>query len=256
MNRIPIWAVLCPASVPWLETRLAALTESVASEASAPPWRILAGRGTYSAVLTDESSLTDAEQSVAAELSAELGGPVYAMRPRDAAELGPDGWLVWQFQRGHVTEEIREHPSAFAERLGCPLQPAAPTRAIARSLAVVEGVGPDSVRAAITGNPLLAKLGILPNRRGTVVYPVRGTGVDVVELCDALPEATVYRVISGPAPERFAVHVFRGESELGAFEADGTRVPGVPALDAIDGARTRAEILAELDVQSTLLGEG
>jgi hypothetical protein len=253
MKETPIWAVLCPTSPQWLEEHRDAL---LPVEEDAPPAAVLvlSGTGEYAGLVTFDLALIDVELPVAERAASQLGRAVYAMRPVDAIELAPDGALVWQVEPNGSARDIPEDPFAFAERLGCPLVPPKPARRVVRSAVVVEGVAPDAVRAALADYPLLSALDIRANRRGTLVTAPRGVGVDSSDIREVLPEARVIRVLHGPQPTRFAVHIGQGNAALGAFERSGLALHGVPMLHTFEGSTEPLEILAKLDVPPSALG--
>jgi hypothetical protein len=81
-------------------------------------------------------------------------------------------------------------------------------------------------------------------------------GVFLYDLADALSGATVYRLITGPTPDRFGILIVRGGLDVGYFEVPDVEMTGVPKLAAVKGETTPSKIAAALGVPPALLGIG
>jgi len=203
------WAVLAPLPAPQLERRAERLWREMGGLPGDPdyPWEVIAGSGAYSALVDHEPGSEGRDEDVAESLSREVTEPVYLMRLREDEEV------VWELERGRVTQQLSELPYAVATRLDCPLPGAPVYRAApaARSLCVVEGADPEAVAHALGfDRPPSGPMYVMSGRVGALVYSERGSmAAFLYDLSAAFP-GPVYLLVAGSSPGRFVCGIVQG----------------------------------------------
>src|SRR5262249_22087420 len=97
--------------------------------------------------------------------------------------------------------------------------PAGPPPATQRSVCVVEGAALEEVKGALGDLAANPGLHLQNTGGGMLFYSDAGeTGPFLHTLARALPAATVYRLVTGPAAGRLGVLFVRGPVDVGYFE--------------------------------------
>jgi hypothetical protein len=243
------WALLVPVPASALARTVdrAWLERFGEDEDDVARWVVRAGSGPYSAVVCHEPGSEGDDEALALQLSAQVPGEIYALRFLEGADI------VWVFAAGAFTREEPASPFDVAARLGCPLVEERPSPAPGHSFCVVEGATADAVARIVAEAVPGAPVKVEANTIGAVVYAERGdTAMLGGDIAFALPDATVYTVLLGPAPDRFGVLVLKGERDVGSFEAVGPTLPNLDPLPSIKGATAPRDVLAALAVPEHL----
>jgi hypothetical protein len=254
--RMPTWAVIVPASAPWLRRRSKELrmrllgmdADDLADLEQEYPWRVVNGTGTHAAVW-DFTPEGDWDGELAAALSAEVKGTVFVANLHESAR----GAVA--FDGGSCVGPMSESPEELAERLGCAFPEAAGPTADTRRVCVVEGASPADVDAALVLSARERRLvRIESHPLGTIVYRTDGDDVAGVAyaICgNDLSRATAYGIEVGDGAASLVVRVFEDGEMVGFFASDasmGLPPRKVPRVYEIKGESDPRKILAALHV--------
>jgi hypothetical protein len=264
MSNSLVWVLLAPAPAAQLEERATALRRDRlgAGEKYLPKWEVQNCQGQYSAVLSrNPGSERTLEVPFAEQLSSELALPVHVLY-LDKVYGGLE--VIEVYERGQHKENLAGDPFGFARRLGCPLpgepKPVRPEGTI-KSAIVVAGASADDVARVlkIDRSKQPSPIRLTEGPMGVVLYRPSGGDLTMTahRLSEAFPRGDVYKLNTGPLPDRFSVWVVRGGKNAGLFEypATGGLHDGLtPRLDAVSDKKTPAEIADALDVPHDALG--
>jgi hypothetical protein len=249
-----IWALLVPVAPQWLQSEIRSVWDGKYTRLGEDraPWEVVAGRGRYSALLVRESGREAVDdRPLAVQFSKGLSGPVFLLRLRFEDQA------VGRFEDGRMTGALDEPPYAFAEGLGCTLPaPELVETDVIRTVCAIEGATADDVKRALGTLASNPGLHVDSRARGTVVFwsDLGETHVFMLDISDALPAATIYRVLSSPSSDRFGVLIVRGGQFVAQLEIPPVDDPDVPAADSIKGVSTPGGIMDVLGVPAELLG--
>lgn len=253
-NAPMVWALLMPIDAEHLAdyARVVWEREYGGLEQIVPPWEVIQGKAAYSALIDRDPGSEGTDERLAEEFTRERPGTLYLLRFREDLEV------VWAYEQGRFVQAVPENPYALAERLQCPLRttPVEDSVQVTRSVCVVEGATASAVAHALGfATPPQGPLHVDQTKNGVLVYSERGgAAIFLHELSEALPDATVYRVVTGPEPDRFGVLVVKGETDIGIFELPELEELTAPRLDSIKGETEPAKIAAALGIPLKLLG--
>jgi hypothetical protein len=217
------------------------------------PWELRAGTGAYAALYTREPGTEASEWTLAETLSETCDEPVYSLwldseHPR----------MIYAWRAGKKLDEREGDPIAFARDLGIALAPpdvSAPEERSVITVAVVDGLGVDAVRALLGGAADEGWLRLTDGASSTILSAADGDlRAAPWDLTDALRDRDVYFVYGDLVRRELNIQVLRGGQTIGTFYAPA--IQGDDVLSAIKGARTVSGVLEALGVGPELFPRG